>query len=294
MWVQQSAFVRCKCGAGAEFDLHAKNLKYRIYFFGDDAGRDVGSHNYQSYSLLGGSLKAIDDMRTAVQNIKSTYVPGRDPSSWRIHTKDIVNGYSRVAHPVYREIAADRVIPFFSDCADIIAKGAEYGWHSHISGFYKVPKLKKERRRVERVVKETMHLALLSFCIYRATENECYTIFTFDATKPVKKYPHIEGWSQNSYLGSQLYLAHAFLTHSNNIPHPKFVEPGSDPLLELADVHAFFSANDIWKRVKGERSEIHPERFGKVKYLVVTDGNHMEQVETCGLPDRFIPGLVRK
>jgi len=277
------------CGEQLLFPIDYKALEYELFLFGDEAERTFKGYDLHSYSLVGGTSGPRDHMRQTLRKLKAEWVPWREPDSWRIHATEMMSGQKRLRHPVYKHMKKDSVLELFRQCAAILKSIDEYKWASHITALYRVPSTRKERKQHWKHAKALAHNALLSDMIHRATSQRLRPVFTLDATKPIKHYPHIERWSYESFRNSQYYLAHAFLTHANEIQPPKFVEPGSDPCLELADVHAYFAARTIEKRAKGHEAEIALPEFGKIRYMAIVNENRFEYHVGEDIPSTFYP-----
>ena len=288
-WIQTSATSFCKCGHRVDFPIEFKKLHHPIYFFGDDADRQLGQFSLHSYSLIGATSGPTEEMGLKLKELKQRYVTTFDPESWRVHTTEMLNGRKRVVHPVYKNFTKESLDSFFLECAHILKERENMTWNQHVTAIYRAPPQKKERFKVGSQVKSCAHNALVSYAIHKATAQHLRPLFTFDATKPVKSYPHIEAWSYDTYSGSRRYLAHAYLTHSNDIHAPSLVVPGSHPCLELADVHAYFAARSIFQRYSGKLPELSLTEFGRFCYIAVAGGERIEFRVGDDIPPQFHP-----
>ncbi|MER8575159.1 hypothetical protein NKH19_24255 [Mesorhizobium sp. M1338] len=290
-WFQQTTEQECSCGSKISFNLNPKPFEHHVFFYGDDAERQVGPYDQHAYSFIGATSGPLQDIDRELAALKVKYVPDRDPKEWRIHTTEMMDPKKRILKSPYKNFEYSEVIDFFSSCADILRAREPYLWNAHIFGFLKTPSDRRIRGKALKEAKIISHIAILSNLIYMATSQSLLPIFTMDASKPVKNYPHIEGWSYDSFLGSKNFLAHAFLAHGQDIPAPSFLPPGSHPCLELADVHAFFAARDAFCRALGKAPELPLEKFGKFTYLAMIDGNRVEPAGQTGIADRYIPKI---
>lgn len=289
-WVQQSVSVTCDCGKQIQFPLNPKRLDHPVSYFGDDADRDADEWFLHTYSLVGATSGPCDEIRRGVQAIKRKHCPDRDPASWKLHATKMMSGQQRAKDPVYRSLDYATVLDIFHECAGIAKEHESYTWNAAIFGFVQpLQSDPKQASRVKAHAKEVAHVALLSSCIYRTTKQSLRPLFTLDASRPIKTAEHIEGWSTTSYLGSRHYLAHEFLSHGNDIAAPRFVQPGSDPMLELADVHAYFLARHLNQRRVQSDSEIALEEFGKFHYMCVLSDHAFESFVADSIPSKFIP-----
>lgn len=288
-WVRTSATSVCKCGQQLNFPIEFKKLQHPIFFYGDDADRPLGEFTLHSYSLIGATSGPIRDMVQRLADLKKQYVPTREPDSWRVHATEMRNGRKRITHPVYKSFTKESLERFFLECAQILKERESMTWNQHVTAIFRTPSHKKDRSRVGNEAKALAHNALLSYAIHSATAKNLRPVFSFDATKPVRRYPHIEAWSYDTYSGSRRYLAHAYLTHSNDVQAPSLVNPGSHPCLELADVHAYFAARSTFQRFSGEQPELSLTEFGRFCYLAIVGGERFEFEVGNDIPTRFHP-----
>lgn len=286
--VQQTFTLTCKCGGKVEFPLDPKMLEHPVYFFGDDADRHLYGYYLHSYTLIGGTSGPVRDMCDDLEALKQKYIPDIDPRAWRIHAKDMVSGKHRVRNAIYKRFTRESILDFFEECAYILLKRDKYTWNMHITAPAKEG-IKRERGKIEKMVKATAHKALLSQCIYQATKQNLNPQFTLDASNKIKAFPHIESWSFDTHNESQFYLGFELLSHGNSIAAPELVKPGSHPCLELADVHAFFAANWMFKTSKGEPGLMDINKFGEFKYFMIRDGNRCDYHSGTEIPRHYFP-----
>lgn len=287
--VQTSTRLTCKCGEKVEFPLEPTELVHPIYFYGDDADRHPKGYHLHSYTLIGGTSGPIRDMREELEELKRKYVPDSDPKSWKIHVKDMMNSKKRVTNAIYKQFDRESLRAFFEECAQIFSSRDHLTSHLHVTATAKAGATRKERSRIEKAVKATAHCALLSECIFNATKQGLRPEFILDAGKEIKHFPHIESWSFDTHQEAQYYLAYEMLSHGNAIDPPKLVTPGSHPCLELADIHAYFAANWMYKLSIGEEPEMDINKFGLVRYLMVQDGNRYKVNKATSIPRDYFP-----
>jgi hypothetical protein len=290
-WHQTTVTETCACGTAVNVPLMPTTLTHNIFFYGDESERQTTQFSIECYSLVGGASGVINHLTKALISAKSSLLPGTDPGNWRIHCTELANERKRTRSSMFQSLNETRVHEFFCECAQILKSVEKFSWNVAIFGIRKRLKDKAAESRAKKDVRIQMHIALLSFVIYNATAQKLRPQFVLDATKDVQKYPHIEGWSRDSFLGSRRYLSHEILAHGNDIEPPTFLKPGSHPILELADVHTFHFARNLLKRVTGEANEIPLSNFGKfIYYIAMINSCRVEFISSCDdVPDKYLP-----
>lgn len=289
-WRQVGVGVRCSCGATNHVPVKAIDLQHPLYMFGDEAFRgDEGSRHFVGvYSLLGATSGPIKEIEDGLLTLKSEVLSDRDPRSWSIHATKMASGQQRLKHRAYRNLRREDVDLLFSRCAELISQLGEWGWNRCIMTVYQIGNHpKKERSAVRRSLNRGLYLGLIGDAIYRATAQRLHPLFTFDAQSPSAPATGSEGWADAAYFGSRHYLGHLFITHGNDVRPPRFVAPASEPLLELADVHAFHAARSIWQRAQGITPERGLQQFGSFSYINYRADRVLTQVGS-DIPDSFI------
>jgi hypothetical protein len=288
-WQQAAVWATCVCGTTVDVPLTPTTLTHRVSFYGDEAERQTKQFSIECYSLIGGTSGPIGDLTKALNSAKSGLLPGTDPGSWTIHCRKLASASERLRSPKFRSLGRKRVTEFFCECAQILKSVEKVSWNLGVVGIRKRLLDKAAEGRSRKGARVHMHNALLSFAIYKTTAQELRPQFFLDATKDVKSYPHIEGWSRDSFLGSRHYLAHELLAHGNEIAPPEFLKPGSHPMLELADVHAYHFAGSLLRRVTGGAVEIPLSSFGKFLYITMIDHGRVEYISSDDVPDKYLP-----
>jgi hypothetical protein len=287
-WHQIGVQLNCECGEKLQLLVPWRELKHSISHFGDEAYRDVGRNFIAVYTLLGISTGYEKDIGLALEDEKKSTAPMLDPNSWRIHVTEMNNGRKRIQHPQYKHLSRDDVEFLLVRCANIIEKMDDYAWKSCIVCVYQLGNHpKRDRRAIRSAIERGMLLGLLGDAIYQTTAQELLPQFFFDAQSIKALTAGTEGWAEEAYLGSRHYLGHLFVSHSNDIPPPRFVRPGSHPLLELADVHAYSVARFIERKIRRLPLENDLERFGKFKYLSFR-GSSINWSVANSVPENFI------
>lgn len=289
-WIKIAVEKFCSCGRKITFDLPDKKLsKTGVFYFGDEADREFDGYFLHSYSMLGASGGPRKSMEKRLIELKRDYVPHLLPENWQIHATKLLNGKERPYHFAYKKLSKNEARSLLIDAAGIIKDHEKWTWNCHISTINKLPKPKKESQRLRKRMKAHAHVSLLGYSMFNTTKQGERPVYTFDAVKKVKSYPHIENWAFESFENSKNYLAHIFLTHNNLIAMPTFVKPASKPCLELADIHAYAAANTIYRRYFGKEPEIPIKEFGKFSYLSIKSSSYMAYHIGNNIPDDFSP-----
>lgn len=287
-WHQVSVGLTCNCGQGKQLLVPWKKLTHLISHFGDEAYREVGQNFIAVYTLLGASSDYERDVGLALKDAKKSAAPTLDPDSWRIHVTEMNNGRKRVQHQHYKHLGRDDVEQLLQNCSKIISGMDAFAWKTCIVAVYQLGNhAKREQKRIRSKLERGMLLGILGETIFRTTSQELCPQFFFDAQSVAAITRGTEGWAEEAYLGSRHYLGHLFLSHSNDIPPPRFVQPGSHPFLELADVHAYTVARTIERKLRKLSPEAGLERFGQFKYLNFR-GNRIDWEVTNSVPDKFV------
>lgn len=288
-WRQVGVGVSCVCGAINNLPLKVTDLQNNLYLFGDEAFRgDEASRLFVGvYSLIGSTSGPVRDIENQLKQVKRDIAPTKEPDSWTIHVAQMVSGQQRLKHPQYRDFSRDAVEILFVKCADLISQLGHWGWNRCITTIYQIGNHPKhERKKIRRFLNRGLFLGLAGEAIHSATAQSLYPHLTFDAQSSSAPARGEEGWANAAFYGSRHYLGHLFITHSNDVPPPKFVQPGSQPLLELADVHAFHVARTIWQRAHGQEPDRGIRQFGEFRYLSFRGDRMLTHIGT-DLPTSF-------
>lgn len=289
-WHQVSVGVLCECGAVNNLPLKVIDLHRNLFLFGDEAFRgDEGSGLFVGvYSLIGSTSDPIKDVENLLRKLKRDIAPNKEPDSWTIHAAQMVSGQQRVKHPQYRDFNRDTVETLFAECANLISQLGQWGWNKCITTVYQLGNHSKDdRKKIRRSLNRGLFLGLVGEAIHSATAQGLNPHLTFDAQSSSAPARGEEGWANAAFYGSRHYLGHLFITHSNEVHAPRFVQPGSQPLLELADIHAFHVARAMWQRSHGQEPDRGIPQFGQFRYLSFR-GERMLTHTGIDVPNSFI------
>lgn len=267
-WRQASVITRCKCGEPHNLPVPTKDLKHRIEYFGDEAYREPKGLLIEVYSLIGGTSGPVRDAAANLFEAKKQLIPHAEPSAWRVHATELVHTRTRLAKPLTSGIDLPRLNEFWNHCAAIISELGKWKGNRAATTIYQLHRHpKRQQRTIRDKLQRGLFLGLLTRAIHASTSAELLPVFTFDAQTAKGVEREVEGWADEAYLGSRRYLGYLFLTHSNDIPKPRFVAPGSNPMLELADIHAYFTARSLERRALKLSVDRPLSQFGEFDYL---------------------------
>lgn len=287
-WIQQAANVACDCGGGGLLSLKPVKPTGAFYLFGDEAYREFDGYHIVTFSLIGGPPSVVKKMADNIYGMKREFLPGIEPARWKIHATKLLNSRDRLKKPAFLNLTKEEVDASIEKCSTAIAQLAKYGCNSNVLAVYRLGNHpKKDHTKIREEIKLSSWTALISYMIYETTGRGGQPFFTFDAQAPVRKYPHVETWANDSFVGSKHYLAHALLTHSTDVPTPTFAEPGSHPFQELADIHAYSVGRMVERRVRRLATDTDLKKFGEFFYLSFK-GDRVDHARSTDIPESFL------
>ncbi|MCA6109785.1 hypothetical protein [Bradyrhizobium cenepequi] len=288
-WIQQSVIQTCECGSKVSIPLDPKPPRGILWLYGDEANRETQGYAVECYTLVGGTNGVIRDLVNGLKEAKCKLLPDLDPATWTVHCTKLANRRWRTESERFSDLTEGDVHTFFCNCAQIFKNAQRYSSNTAVFGFRKRMTDQDAERHARKDAKRIAHLALLSSAIFHGTGNGLIPRFFLEAVKEVRHFPHIEGWSRDSFLGSRHYLAHELLCHGNHVPAPEFLAPRSHPLLELADIHAYHLARSLMLQSSGRSPEVPMSMFGEFCYLAMINANRFDLVVEDDVPPKYIP-----
>lgn len=291
-WVQAAIVENCPCGAKVSISLSPKQLDTPIFYLGDEAVREHGKRGFYIYTIIGGTTGPHTKWSKRLSEIKKTFVPSLEPTSWTLHATKISNGYYREKNAAFQHLSKDDVGRLLEAVASVVRDLEEYSWNMCAITPYFRPKDKAGQKRILEEARVSTHAFLTSAAIYRSTRQGLRPKFIFDATAPFRKSPHIEAWSFNNFEENKHYLGYELISHGNAIAPPEFVKPGSKPSLELADAHAFLVGRQLYSLMLGKNPDLDPSIFGKFYYMVVKGPNYADFKVGSNIPTEFLDDFL--
>lgn len=266
-FIPMQAKIRCPhCRQITDIELPIVDVKAWVNFYGDEAFRHIGSKYLATYSLVGGEPHTIDNLVEALKALKQEFVPDHDPTDWSVHMKDLTSSKERNRNDIYRTWDLDKASEFVRRVAEITRERTDKLWILNMASIVVLLGPAK-RKKLYSFVRDQVFSGLLLYTINEVTKQGGRPFFTFDATRQVKSYPHVEGWAEESFLGSQYSLTYGFVSRGIPIDKPGFVQPGSHPCLEIADFVSYYVARYIERRLSKKNVDYDPGELGNINYL---------------------------
>lgn len=275
-WVPSSALFKCPT-CQAELLLPVPHVQQTggYTFFGDEAHRETEKLWLTTYSLVGTLNRDLHVLVDKVEQLKRRMEPGREPSSWKIHMKQLWSSDVRKADPIFKEWGPEKVQTMCDELFSLISiYGSELMVVNAASIFY-LPENRKELRKATDCVRNQVYLALVHQVIDMATKCGVRPKFVFDGDVKRDDGTFTQPWAADVFNGGKLNLVYPFLARGMLIEEPEVVEPGSRPGLELADFVSFVIARYLHRRLRGECLDLDPRRLGKVQYIGFTASGDM-------------------
>lgn len=69
-WIRIGTLSACECGVHIGFPINHKKLEYPLFFYGDDADRQLGPFYLHSYSMVGGTSGPVNDICKELNMLK--------------------------------------------------------------------------------------------------------------------------------------------------------------------------------------------------------------------------------
>jgi hypothetical protein len=255
-----SVEVECpECSKMVRLELPTKPCKRSVTLYGDEALRHRGSRQFCCLSLVGGSLKFVQEVRDRPSELKTELEPARSPDSWRFHMKEIWSGHRRQNHSVFKEWKRETIEHAIAGLARIIRE-------ANTELFVFVSVYVADSQMHKSILKRKALMFLMVDTMYNFTRLETSPHYVFDADRNVESAEVIQDWARRSFLGTERQLLYLYLSHGVPVPEPKFVKQGSHACLELADFVSFIAARELFSYWEHEPPEISTESLGEVYY----------------------------
>lgn len=270
----------------------------RVGLFGDEASRYIADHkvastdgplNFRCLTLVKIQREARADLVTKVKALKAEISPKRQPDTWFLHYRDIVE--SRPEHGRFNLQGSEEKIAFATRFAETINAARPSLAFFNISGCIRVPSKPKDRAAaIKALNQEIFSLALVS-TLDQLRRQGITPNWTFDNIKDATLGDKIEGWAEEAFLGLQHTRLFTWLSAGSTVIAPTFVKPGSDVLLEVADFMSYWIAREFYRATQGLASEVPSKLFGLGSYIGVDGSGDVLLKGSVGLPLQKFWGL---
>jgi len=266
-WVRLTLSIRCpSCGGQSEFGVPYVKMKTRCIFHGDEAERQLSEDRILfSYSTVGADPKLIPEINQAVWALKREFSPKLEPKSWRIHTKDLLNGRWRRKQDRFKEWDESITRSFFERLEKLLCSMTDVFVFNIVNSASIKPGI--EFATVRENTKEEAFRWLLLFMIDNLTRQGCQPHFLFDDDRKSDGRRGERNWASDLLVDSQKCLLYNYLSRGIEIVPPHFVPPGSEPCLELADFVSYVVARYHYTRWLKLQLDYDPARLGAITYL---------------------------
>jgi hypothetical protein len=231
--------------------------------------------------MVGIKEKDHELLKSKIDEIKQKHAPHIHPDSWRIHMTELKSPEGRKKNP--SQLSEDGYRALISDIADFFC----------IPGMYLYPvaavamvhrKSGDAGRAQEEFCKRDLYNHLILMMTELAGSSEVQPHFIFDADKPVSGEEAIQGWARDEFLGLHKSLVFSFISRGIPVPEPKFVQPGSETGLELADVIAYTTATYLNRATNKQKQFLDPASFGPMTYIVADPKGNFQTKYQQGFP----------
>ncbi len=255
MWVQISEGIPCSaCGETVMIHFPRMGVKGKLLLFGDEAYRDSippGTFIW-TYTLVGASPVVIKKTNQAVRELKIRLCPSLMPEQWRFHMVDLVN--KPQGHPVFAHWAMNKRVAAVQALGELMLELNNELFVFNLSATHQLGVRTLEAARAFSFVHLIMKL------IDENTSMGLQPNFVFDQDDSFKT-------ASRFYLENRNTFQFAFLSRCITIPDPQFVQPGSQPCLELADFVSYVIARFHSRTWQKKNIDINPACFGKAFYF---------------------------
>jgi len=155
-----------------------------------------------------------------------------------------------------------------------------------------LPKNLTERSKHLKHQKENMFSQSLLSSLQQMRNQNKSVKWIFDFKQDATKKDRTEGWASETFLGLQYTNLFTWLSSGATVLEPKFVQPGSHFLLEIADFCSFWIAREFGQNIKRVKVELPSSQLGKVFFHATKGDGNIEYIWTKeGMPLKRIYGV---
>jgi hypothetical protein len=270
------------CMSETVIEMPRGNLNYVVKFYGDEAERVLDKGSLFTYSVVGISPKWLEELESDIKNLKRDLSPNLVPEEWSIHMKKLWNGSTRNTHPEYEGWSKKTVDKFLMEISKIISKYGNRLFKYNILFYSNTVSSKSKYLRDE------AYITLITVIISELAKRDTSPHFHFDSIKNSTSSHTVHAWAKKAFENGCENLMYGFISRGIPVPEPVFVSPGSNSMLELADILSFSVARYNFNRIAKKPQDIDLKMFGEVCYMgLSSDSRRIEFYTTVGYPTKF-------
>lgn len=261
------------CPAGHEFTALAPEAPHngRIPIYADDFQRHIHGHesriSTRSLKLFGFAAVYLGTdflpaFTAKLHAIKSEFDPDKAPDTWPLHMTEVWGA----------EVGKAKKVALAHSVAELVRNSRPQLWSAFIGGVTQPSTDPRQRRRELKVQREdTLSLVLMS-TIQRLRDQGFSPSWTFDRFRDARAGTIDEGWARELFLGWQYTPLATWMAKRAPIFPPTFVEPGSHPLLEIADFLAYTLGREFELWATGRENELPSTKALGTSFYQFFDG----------------------
>ncbi|NHE56407.1 DUF3800 domain-containing protein [Cyclobacterium plantarum] len=288
-WGRSASFVPCSnCGEKSSIEIPTSDLKSRVHLFGDEAYRPIGkSGMVYCYSVVGASEPFLGEIEKLLIDIKKKLQPELPPTSWKIHMKNLWSGQQRKKIVAFENWNFDHVMDLINQVSQLFDYMGDKLFKANIA-LPGIPGTRNPKVGFSEYIRNEAYVLLMSTVVHQMTKLGGQPIIFFDAEKKSDSDIIIQKWAKDIFINTQNTLFFSFMSKGIEIPEPKFIQPGSTPLSELADFISFIMARYHFRIFDNKKPEIDPKLLGNVMYMTFSDNGKKLLYQTqTGYPWRM-------
>ncbi|MBL1353003.1 MAG: DUF3800 domain-containing protein [Zetaproteobacteria bacterium] len=283
-WIPVSINIKCntpECRETIDIQTPIVEVKSKWNLFGDEAGRLISeplpnlstkSLHFFCITLIGLHSTRQKRVERRLRSLKKSICPQKDPSTWVHHFSDIWGSDPKEKQ---YDLATKRAkIKYAKSFARILRSERPNLASFNISSCIEIASDKRERRVSLKYQKEDVFSQSILLTLDKLRESQLSVSWTFDNIKDSTNGNRTEGWASECFLGLQYLPLFTWLSAGAYIEQPRFVKPGSNFLLEIADFMSFWVAREFERKSIGKDCELSTASFGKGYYQgTIQNGN---------------------
>ena len=273
-WVPVSIKIEClnkECTKIFDYKVPALPREAIWSLYGDEAERIIrkNENKYSNDDLSFFCITLVcchnskqDILKQKINELKKSIVPNENPENWTHHFKEIWSPSKKNKSKF--DLSKLEKIEYANKFAKILRDNQPELVIFNFSGALILPENIIERKKHLKYQKENIFsLSLLSSLQQMRNQNKTVE-WIFDFKKDSTKKNRTEGWASETFLGLQYTNLLTWISSGATVLEPKFVQPGSHFLLEIADFCSFWIAREFAQSIKKTKIELSSNKIGRV------------------------------